>query len=265
MTIKAVLFDLDDTLLWDDKSVEEAFQATCREAQKMAGIDPFELEQAVRRGAIALYETYDVFPFAKMIGINAFEALWGHFTEGADENFRKLERLAPVYRKEAWTRGLKAVGVDDPELGYSLGEIFPAERRKRPLVYDETFPVLNRLKDEGYQLLMLTNGAPDLQQEKINGVPELAPYFEHIVISGNFGEGKPAASIFEYAVRLLGIRPEEGIMVGDKLNTDILGSSRIGMPNAWVNRRGSENRTEIRPVHEIRNLQSLFDILEHSR
>lgn len=261
MTIKAVLFDLDDTLLWDDRSVEEAFQATCREAQRIAGVDPSELEQAIRREAIELYETYDIFPFTRMIGINPFEALWGHFTGGAGENFRKLERLAPVYRKEAWTRGLRAVGIDDPELGYQLGEVFPVERRNRPIVYDETFPVLNRLKDDGYRLLMLTNGAPDLQQEKINGVPELAPYFEHIVISGNFGEGKPAASIFEYAVRLLGIRPEEGIMVGDKLNTDILGSSRISMPNAWVNRRGSDNPTEIHPIYEIRNLESLLEIL----
>ena len=33
MTFKAVLFDLDDTLLWDDHSVKEAFEATCAEAQ----------------------------------------------------------------------------------------------------------------------------------------------------------------------------------------------------------------------------------------
>jgi len=253
MAISAVLFDLDDTLLWDDRSVSEAFQATCQEAAKVAGVDPAALEAAVRREARALYETYETFPFTKNIGINPFEALWANFTGGDQEQFRKLEALAPGYRTEAWTRGLAAVGVEDRELGYRLGELFPAERRKRPYVYEETFEVLKSLRGN-YKLLLLTNGAPDLQNEKITGVPELASYFDHIVISGNFGEGKPAVSIFEHAMELLGIKPNEGVMIGDKLTTDILGSNRVGMPNMWVNRHGANPGADIVPVHTIDHL-----------
>ena len=40
MTLKAVLFDLDDTLLWDDRSVQEAFAATCAEAAKQVHVEP---------------------------------------------------------------------------------------------------------------------------------------------------------------------------------------------------------------------------------
>lgn len=262
MAIKAVLFDLDDTLLWDERSVKEAFEATCRIAQeKYPAVTIDALEESVRKEARALYESYETFPFTKMIGINPFEALWAHFSEGELDSFRKLEALAPGYRKEAWTRGLTALGVDDEALAITLADTFPNERRARPIVYEETFRVLDILKGR-YKLLLLTNGSPDLQKEKIASVPELASYFDHVVISGSFGEGKPSESIFHHAMELLGIRPEEGVMVGDKLTTDILGSNRVGMRNAWINRHGAARTDEIAPAHEISDLHGLLELLE---
>ncbi|SFE59340.1 putative hydrolase of the HAD superfamily [Paenibacillus algorifonticola] len=256
----AVLFDLDDTLLWDDRSVKEAFDATCQAGAEAAGVDAVELEEAVRKEARSLYESYETFPFTKMIGINPFEGLWANFREGEQEEFRKLEQLAPTYRREAWTKGLKALGVDNQELGARLAEQFPAERRARPIVYDETFRLLDALKGK-YKLLLLTNGSPDLQQEKLTGVPQLAPYFDHIIISGAFGEGKPAVSIFRHALERLGIEPEQGIMVGDKLTTDILGANIIGMDSVWINRHGAVRSDEIVPTYEIKHLEELLPLL----
>ena len=261
MAIKAVLFDLDDTLLWDDRSVKEAFEATCAYAEEKTGIAAAKLEEEVRREARKLYESYEPFPFTKRIGINPFEGLWARFCEGEQIEFRKLEALVPSYRKQSWTNGLLACGTDNPQLGYELGEMFAAERRNRPYVYEETFEVLKELKSK-YKLLMLTNGSPDLQKEKIASVPELASYFDHIVISGEFGEGKPAVSIFKHAADLLGIEPDEGLMVGDKLTTDILGSNSFGMANAWINRHHVERNDEIIPKFEIANLRDLYDVIE---
>jgi putative hydrolase of the HAD superfamily len=261
MTLKAVLFDLDDTLLWDEQSVKEAFRATCEEGARHVSVDPQALEAAVRQEARALYESYEPFLFTKMIGINPFEGLWANFSEGENENFRKLELLAPEYRTESWTRGLKALGINDRELGYKLGELFPAERRARPLFYEETFQVLDELKSK-YRLLLLTNGAPDLQKEKITGVPELAGYFEHIVISGEFGEGKPAVTLFNYALSLLKLSADECVMIGDKLTTDILGSGRVGMPNIWLNHHGVQRSNEIVPSNEVSRLRDILPIIE---
>ena len=81
MNKKAVIFDLDDTLLWDDRAVKEAFEITCLKASNSRGINPIELEVAVRSEARKLYESYETYPFTQMIGINPFEALWGRFTE----------------------------------------------------------------------------------------------------------------------------------------------------------------------------------------
>ena len=47
--MKAIFFDLDDTLLWDKKSVETAFQKTCAYAATKVNVDALSLEQCRSR------------------------------------------------------------------------------------------------------------------------------------------------------------------------------------------------------------------------
>ncbi len=257
--IKAIFFDLDDTLLWDQKSVQTAFDLTCEYAASKYELDPKALEEAVRAAAKELYSSYETFSFTQMIGINPFEGLWGQFLD-EEENFRKMKAIVPTYRKDAWTNGLKALGIDDPEFGHELAERFPIERRKSPFVYEETFQVLDKLKGN-YQLLLLTNGSPTLQKTKLEITPELVPYFDHIIISGDFGRGKPDPTIFEHALEKMGVTKDEAIMVGDNLMTDILGASRVGMKSVWINRHDKE-RNEVTPTYEITHLEQLYTILD---
>jgi putative hydrolase of the HAD superfamily len=256
--IKAIFFDLDDTLLWDQKSVKEAFFATCKVAEERFGIDASQLEEAVREAARNLYSSYETYEFTQMIGINPFEGLWGNFLD-EHEDFKKLKNIVPSYRQESWTLGLKKLGIEDPDFGAELGECFPLERRKAPFVYEETFEVLDKLKDH-YQLILITNGSPDLQNTKLTLTPELLPYFNHIVISGDFGKGKPDPSIFEHALSRLSLQKEEVIMVGDNLMTDILGANRAGIKSVWINRQ-QKDRNEVIPTYEIQHLKELFTIL----
>jgi putative hydrolase of the HAD superfamily len=214
----------------------------------------------VREAARSLYESYETYSFTQMIGINPFEGLWGNFLDDHDE-FRKMKDIVPTYRKDTWTAGLKKMGVDDPQFGYELAERFPQERKKVPFVYEETYRVLENLKGN-YQLLLLTNGSPDLQNTKLAITPEIAPYFNHIVISGAFGRGKPDPSIFEYALEVMNVSIDEAIMVGDNLMTDILGASRVGIKSVWINRHDKE-RNEVIPDYEIKELEELFGILEN--
>jgi putative hydrolase of the HAD superfamily len=258
--IKAIFFDLDDTLLWDQKSVKEAFVATCKLAEERYEIDHHQLEEAVREAARELYSTYEFYPFTQMIGINPFEGLWGDFLDDHHDDFRKMKETVPNYRRDAWTAGLKKMGLDNPQFGQELAEIFPKERRKAPFVYEESFKILENLKGK-YQLLLLTNGSPDLQNTKLTITPELVPYFDQIVISGDFGRGKPDPSIFEHALTLMSIHKDEAIMVGDNLMTDILGANRAGMKSVWINRHNKE-RNEVIPTYEIKHLEELYSILK---
>jgi putative hydrolase of the HAD superfamily len=256
--IKAIFFDLDDTLLWDQKSIKEAFVRTCLKAKERYGVDPDLLEEAVRDAARNLYSSYEFYPFTQMIGINPFEGLWGNFLDNQDD-FKKMKETVPGYRKDAWRLGLQKLGINNPDFGYELGEMFPEERRKSPFVYEETFSILNALKGN-YKLLLLTNGSPDLQNTKLEITAELVPFFDQIVISGDFGRGKPDPAIFKHALSLLSLEKDEVLMVGDNLMTDILGANRAGIKSVWINRHDRE-RNEVRPTFEIHHLEELLALL----
>ncbi|WP_342515230.1 HAD family hydrolase [Sporosarcina sp. FSL K6-1522] len=258
--ITTVIFDLDDTLLWDQQSVATAFRKTCERAAQVHDVDPAVLEEAVRTEARALYATYDTYEFTQMIGINPFEGLWGTFDDEG-EFFQKMKAIVPGYRREAWTKGLQRIGIDDAGLGSELAELFPQERKKHPFLYEETFSVLDKLKGR-YKLVLLTNGSPSLQQTKLEITPEIAPYFDHIVISGAFGRGKPDLSIFQHVLEICDVAVEEAVMIGDNLMTDILGASRVGMSSVWINREDKELAEGSTPTYEIDDLENLFPILE---
>lgn len=260
MTIKTIIFDLDDTLLWDQKSVKTAFEKTCAYASEVHNVDPVKFEEAVRVAARALYEGYETFDYTVLIGINPFEGLWGTFDDPTPQ-FQQMKEIVPQYRAQAWTNGLAAFGIDDAAFGMELGERFVEERKKAPFFYEDTFAVLDELKGK-YQLVLLTNGAPSLQNLKLEITPEIVPYFDHIIISGDFGKGKPDASIFEFVMEKAQVTKDDGIMVGDNLMTDILGSSRVGMRNVWINRENKPQNPDVIPTYEVTSLTELLKLVE---
>src|SRR5690625_5815973 len=94
--LKAIIFDLDDTLLWDAKSVSEAFKATCKKVEKSHNIDPNILEERVRYHAEQLYPTYDTYDFVSNIGIGTFEGMWREFKDEG-EKIKLLRESVPTY------------------------------------------------------------------------------------------------------------------------------------------------------------------------
>jgi putative hydrolase of the HAD superfamily len=260
MAIKTIIFDLDDTLLFDQKSVKTAFEKTCDYASTKKNVNAIQLEEEVRKAARTLYEGYETYDYTVLIGINPFEGLWGTFDDPTPQ-FQKMKDIIPGYRAQAWTNGLAALGIDDASFGAELGERFIAERKKAPFIYDDTFTVLDELKGK-YELVLLTNGAPSLQNLKLEITPEIVPYFDHIIISGDFGKGKPDASIFEYVMEKAQITKDDAIMVGDNLMTDILGSSRVGMRNVWINRENKPQNPDVIPTYEVTSLTELLDLIK---
>ncbi|MEG0473059.1 MAG: HAD family hydrolase [Solibacillus sp.] len=260
MTIKTIIFDLDDTLLWDQKSVKTAFEKTCAYASEVHNVDPVKFEEVVRDAARALYEGYETYDYTVSIGINPFEGLWGTFDDPTPQ-FQQMKEIVPQYRTQAWTNGLASLGIDDAAFGMELGERFVAERKKAPFFYEDTFAVLDELKGK-YKLVLLTNGAPSLQNLKLEITPEIVPYFDHIIISGDFGKGKPDASIFEFVMEKAQVSKDDGIMVGDNLMTDILGSSRVGMRNVWINRENKPQNPEVIPTYEVTSLTEFLKLVK---
>lgn len=257
--LKAIIFDLDDTLLWDHKSVSEAFKETCELVVEKYNIDPLILEENVRKHAEALYPTYESYEFTQNIGTGPFEGFWGDYNDEG-EGFKKLREIVPHYRKTAWFKGLQDMDIEDEQLAEELAVIFPQKRKEHIYLYDETLSVLDGLKNK-YQLMMLTNGSGDVQNTKLSLSPELVPYFEHIIISGEFGKGKPSTEIFNYALSLLEVEKSEVIMIGDNPMTDILGASKIGIDSIWINHHNREI-VEVTPTYEVSRLKEILPIIK---
>lgn len=256
---RVVLFDLDDTLYDDARAVRETFRSVCGLAAARYGVPGAVIERAVRQQAHDVYATMETFAFVQDIGINPIEALWGAFCDGAHPQFRVLERLAPTYRDTAWHRGLMHVGIDDRTCAHELAQAFYATRRNIHFVYEDTFSTLEALAGR-VQLLLLTNGAPDIQKEKLAGQPRIASFFDHIVISGDYGRGKPHPELFAHALAVLGAKADEAIMIGDKLTTDIKGAIDSGIASIWIDRHRADPGA-MRPTHTVRSLGDVVPLI----
>ncbi|MFC4098177.1 HAD family hydrolase [Paenibacillus xanthanilyticus] len=258
-----LIFDLDNTLIWDERSMKEAFETVCLFAEQETGVGGARLEALVREEAGRLFRSYDTYSYAEAIEVTELEALWARFDRGDHPMLRRLEAIAAGYRRDVWRNALARAGADGDKAGAlssELAERFMTERRSRPFVYDDTFAALKALKPT-YRMVLLTNGDPSLQQEKVDGVQGLGVFFEHIFISGHFEVGKPYPLIYEKVLEELGEEARDCWMIGDNMLTDIKGANGVGMPSVWLNRSGREPIEGIKPTFSVSSLSELADLL----
>ncbi|APC85892.1 HAD-IA family hydrolase [Vibrio parahaemolyticus] len=112
-----------------------------------------------------------------------------------------------------------------------------------------------------YKLVVITNGPIFSQHPKLKAT-QMDEWVDHIIVGGEEPEEKPAASIFQKALNLVEIKPEEALHVGDSLAADIAGANNMGILSVWVNATGASNPTEITPNFEIRETVELKEILK---
>lgn len=90
-------------------------------------------------------------------------------------------------------------------------------------------------------------------------------FFDVVSASAELGVSKPDRRIFTYALEQAGCRPEEALMVGDRLDNDVLPAKELGMKTVWV-RQGmavyqKPVREEEQPDFIVDNLSGLKQIL----
>lgn len=249
---RALLFDLDDTLVVEDAAATAAFAATAR---PVPGVDERALAAAARIRARELWRAAPVHPYCLRVGISSSEALWCRF-EGDGPETRWLREWSPSYRREAWRLALADLGIDDVTLAEELGERFGVQRRARHETYADSAPALRSL-GERFALGLVTNGASCLQREKLDA-SGLGGFFAAVVVSGDLGAGKPDPAPFAHALALLGCEAQDAVMVGDSLPRDIDGALAAGLGAIWINRAGVPAPHERPEVREIRTLSELL-------
>lgn len=263
-----LFFDLDDTLVVETASAEKSLLEAAALARDQYGIDPDALQKTVRIKARELWYQLPTIEYALRIGVSSWEGLWADLS-GPENNadLKELRAFAPEYRARSWSNALKDFKISDESLALEMSEKFQSVRHGRHFVYPETVEVLESCA-ENFRLGMITNGAPGIQWEKINA-SGVRKYFEHIVVSGDVGVGKPDPEIFHIAMKRFGMRPGNCLVIGDSLRSDITGAKNAGIRSVWVRRDNPvlsvssvpDPSKAPHPDHTVRDLRELLPLL----
>ncbi|WP_331436727.1 HAD family hydrolase [Gordoniibacillus kamchatkensis] len=117
-----------------------------------------------------------------------------------------------------------------------------------------------------YRLAIISNGRRDRLEANLTrlGLERFIPK-ERLFSSERDGPRKPHPDMFQLAMHKLGIRPQEGVMIGNSWKQDIVGATDSGLDAVWIHPAGvkkiSQRKLGLQTVVIIRNFQQLLTIL----
>jgi N-acylneuraminate-9-phosphatase len=121
--------------------------------------------------------------------------------------------------------------------------------------------MLVSLKQLQFRLALITNGSSRAQWEKINCL-NLQPFFDLVLVSGDLPWEKPHANIFLQACSHLQVTPDASIMIGDKLETDIIGG-QILAATVWIKpSESAQANAQARPDFTLMDVTHLSRVLQ---
>lgn len=172
-------------------------------------IDVFQLERKGINDPDAFIRTY--------IEIN--EKMWEEYSLGI------ISQTDLRYNR--FRKTLLTFGVSSCELPVSIGNYYTKHCPQKTNLLPNSHETLAYLQ-ERYSMHIITNGFKEVQHIKLQK-SGLAPYFETVVTSEQAGAKKPSPFVFTYALSCANARPENAMMIGDDLETDIKGAIRCGL------------------------------------
>ncbi len=206
--IKAVVFDLDNTLYNYNGADEAAKVELCRYAEQRFGLSPDETMKLHR-------EIMD----EQMEELGRTAASHSRMIRCQ----RMLERLEkPLFpHAQAMCRIYWETLFDHMEIEQGAAEL------------------LRALSLYGIKVGVGTNMTAWVQFEKINRL-KLGPYISSMVTSEEAGAEKPDLKFFLYVLKKMGCLPEECLFIGDDPRLDYLGAKAAGLKAAWYTRRADD-------------------------
>lgn len=119
-------------------------------------------------------------------------------------------------------------------------------------LYPDAEEALNQLKKMGLKIGLVTNG---FQSDIDQILPRvgLANFFDVTVGVDAVGKTKPNREIFLYALKKLGVSPQEALFVGDQIGTDYEGARKAGLKALLIDREDKirKRAKKIRSLKEI--------------
>jgi len=258
MTVRAVFFDLDDTLMEEEAPLVAAFRAACAPVAELHGIPVDDFFARARMLGREAFQTAPAIDYLRAIDAGSSDLLSADYDADAPHAEAMTDWLT-WFRRGFFRNGLREFGIDNEILADEMLDRYLANRHAHHRVYPETFDVLDSLSGR-IPLVLVTNGPGHHQRTKVEAVG-FGPYFKGIVVSGEIGRAKPDALMFNAALAIAGIRAVEAIMVGNNLPRDIGGAQARGIAGAWVNRIG-DRADGVKPNWEITGLREVLALVE---
>lgn len=235
---KAILLDLDDTVLAFSEGADPCWRRVCHEfAPRLEGVTAGQLFDAIAASR------------------NWF---W------SDEQRHRRGRLQiEQARREIVAAALQRLGVDARSLVEEIAVAYMRNRDSTIRPFPGAIEALRWLRRRGVRLALITNGEGTMQRGKIERFG-LASLFDCILIEGEVGLGKPDERMYRRALEQMGVGPEEAWMVGDNLAWDVLAPQKLGIAGIWLDYAGSglPADSQVRPDRIIRSLAELVDDAE---
>lgn len=231
---RAILFDLDDTLLDDSSNTDAAWQVACDEGASSL-VDAQQLHAAIDR----MRAWYWADPARHRVGRADLGAARRTIVRLA------LDEVAPGL-PQADAVAERVAAIHD-RLRNELRTLFP-----------ETIATLERLRGLDIRLALLTNGSARDQRAKLARFG-LEPHFAYIHIEGEHEYGKPDERTYHHALLALGVQPHETWMVGDNLEWEVAAPQRLGIRGIWLDLTGAglPPGSTVRPDRIIRSIAEL--------
>ena len=154
---------------------------------------------------------------------------------------------------------LEKEGICNTLAAESCCKLFRLLSRERFQLFPDSIPVLKEIKRSGYPMAVVSDAQKVfcLEEGEMLGLNQ---FFDHIVLSTQFGFRKPDGRLFAIACSLLDIPPAQAIYIGDDLRKDVKGAKQAGMAAILVSRNPQQNsETEIEADFCASNLWEAWD------
>jgi len=234
MEIKAIGFDLDDTLYNRSDVYKNVFQT---------------MEKKVIKTGIVFEEFNEVFEKNSQNEYNLY--IRG---EQKEQTYR-INRVILTYRHFGFE-----ISENDAIIYQKLYEKYKQNLTLR----DGAEGVLNNLKNSKYELFLLTNGPSKGQREKIQ-VLNLEEWFDEnkIFISDEIGYAKPDNEIFQHVERNLEHHGKELLYIGDDLDNDILSAKKMNWDSIYFREKKDAIDLENKETPIVSSFKEIFNILQN--
>ena len=112
-----------------------------------------------------------------------------------------------------------------------------------------------------YDLYLASNGTARVQDSRLESAG-IGRYFKDLFISERMGAEKPTRRFFDLAAaRIGGYDPDQTIIIGDSLTSDMKGGLNAGIHTCWFNPKHHPRRPGIEPEFEIHCWEEIKNIL----